>query len=49
MGVFQIVIDYGVIFGGRKSVYFYAVKKDVPLFGDIIIHLIFGDFCDLLA
>jgi hypothetical protein len=26
---FQIVIDYGLIFGGRKSVYFYAVKKGV--------------------
>ncbi len=36
--VFQIVIEYSVIFCGRKSVYFYAVKENMPLFGDIIIH-----------
>jgi hypothetical protein len=46
---FQTVIDYGVIFGGIKQFIFYAVKKGVPLLGDVIIRLIFGDFCDLLA
>ena len=35
---FQTVIDYGVISGGCKSVYFYAVKKGTPIFDDIMIH-----------
>ena len=46
---FQTVIDYGVIFGDCKTVYFYAVKKGVPLFRDVIIHRIFRCFGRLLA